>query len=669
MRKNRLNNFNIKIKNISLELIKGIDRIFPLERKDFALKAIILCLLLSTLSNLNAQSLGALATKLNINFGTPAIESRFKKGTKWFRDTLVAEYNMTNTENALKMNNCEPRQGVFDFTLADTIMNFAKANNMKSKGHVLVYHIPTPYWLYLRTNPNSTNKFSRDELMAIVKRHIDSVVGHFKGRILEWDVVNETILDSFTVGQSPLKHTFYQQIIGDDYIDSAFVWAHRADPSAYLYLNDYSGEYFGSWEKAKSDSIYNFVKGLIARGIPIHGVGMECHIGNSANAALFNSNIKRLGALGMRVSLTETDIMHSSTDPATWTTLANGVASNWNATSFITWGIDDSASWMGSDCGCLIWDSMHQAKPVVYNAIKSVFLKANKTVAAQRANFIAIPADNRIPSVPGSLSATAVYKKVTLKWLPSVRFMSYTIKRSTTKGSGYQTIVTGLTGTVYTDTAGLKSGVNYYYIIVAVNPFYTSDISNEATAVVPFPLPVQLVNYTVSNIDNDKVSIDWKVVNGEKVEHYEVQSSTDGVNFKLVQSVLASDSIDFEYRIIDNNPIVGNNYYRLVIYEEDGNVRYLDTKIVKISNSIVNKISLFPNPTSSTFNLVLPGIIAKSVLVSIKSTSGNTISSNNLFIIPGQNIYPISIKKLSAGVYIVEVVGNGFSKSIKLIIK
>ena len=223
MRKNRLNNFNIKIRNILLELIKGIDSILTLERKGFVLKAIILCLLLSTISNLNAQSIGALATKLNINFGTPAIESRFKKGTKWFRDTLVAEYNMTNTENALKMNNCEPRQGVFDFTLADTIMNFAKANNMKSKGHVLVYHIPTPYWLYLRTNPNSTNKFSRAELMAIVKRHIDSVVGHYKGRILEWDVVNETIMDSFTVGESPLKHTFYQQIIGNDYIDSAFV--------------------------------------------------------------------------------------------------------------------------------------------------------------------------------------------------------------------------------------------------------------------------------------------------------------------------------------------------------------------------------------------------------------------------------------------------------------
>ncbi len=669
MRKNSLYCCNSKTLICSIKLIKDIDNIFNFKRKQITYKTIMLCFFLLTLTNLNAQSLGALATKLNINFGTPAIESRFKKGTQWFRDTLVSEFNMTNTENALKMSNCEPRQGVFDFTLADTIMNFAKANNMKSKGHVLVYHIPTPGWLYARTNPNSTNKFSRAELMAIVKRHIDSVVGHFKGRILEWDVVNETIMDSFTVGESPLKHTFYQQIIGNDYIDSAFVWAHRADPSAYLYLNDYSGEYFGSWEKAKSDSIYTFVKGLIARGIPIHGVGMECHIGNSANATLFNSNIKRLGALGLRVSLTETDIMHSSADPATWTTLANGVASNWNATSFITWGIDDSASWMGSDCGCLIWDSMHQAKPVVYNAVKNVFLKASKTVAAQRANFIAIPADNRIPTIPGNLTATAVYKKVTLKWLASLRFMTYTIKRSTTKGSGYQTIITGLTGTTYTDTTGLKSGVNYYYIIVAVNPFYTSDNSNEATALVPFPLPVQLINYNVSIITYDKVSIDWKVANSEKVEHYEIQSSTDGVNFKLVQPVLASDSLDYVYHVIDEHPIVGNNYYRLVIYEDDGSVKYLDTKLVKISNSIANKISLYPNPASSTFNLVLPEIITKNVLVSIKSTTGNTISTSNLFIIPCQYIYPISIKKLPVGVYIVEVVGNGFSKSMKLIIR
>jgi len=669
MRKNGLNNCNSKTTNNSLVLIKANDCNLTSSSKQIFSKAIVLCSFLLTLSNLNAQTLGVLASKLNINFGTPAIESRFKKGTKWFRDTLVAEFNMTNTENALKMNNCEPRQGVFDFTLADTIMNFARANNMKSKGHVLVYHIPTPYWLYLRTNPNSTNKFTRDELLAIVKRHIDSVVGHFKGRILEWDVVNETILDSFTVGQSPLKHTFYQQIIGDDYIDSAFVWAHRADPSAYLYLNDYSGEYFGSWEKAKSDSIYTFVKGLLAKGIPIHGVGMECHIGNSANATLFNSNIKRLGALGLRVSLTETDIMHSSTDPATWTTLANGVASNWNATSFITWGIDDSASWMGSDCGCLIWDSMHQAKPVVYNAIKSVFLKANKTVAAQRASFIAIPADNRIPTVPGSFNGTAAYKKVVLKWLPSVRSMSYTIKRSTTKGGGDQTIVTGLTGTVYTDTAGLKPGVSYYYIIVAVNPFTTSDNSNEVNVTIPFPLPLELLSYSAYLNADDKVSVDWTIANVEQIEHFEVQSSTDGINFKLLQSILPTDSAGNNYHVEDENPSIGNNYYRLVSYSDDGGIKYLDTKLVKITNSITKKIALYPNPASSICNLILPEMNSNNVLVSFKNITGKIISTLNLLPIPGKNVYPIEIKQLSVGVYIVQVEGIGFSKSMKLIIK
>ena len=668
MEKNYLDKNSIKAYSNAFAGFDNLSVFLFLRKSTFSLKKVMFSLFILIISNCNAQTLGVLASRLNINFGTPAIESRFTKGTVWFRDTLVSEYNMTNTENALKMNVCEPRQGVFDFTLADTIMNFARDNNKKSKGHVLVYHIPTPYWLYLRTNPNSTNKFSREELMAIVKRHIDSVVGHFKGRILEWDVVNETIADSFTVGQSPLKHTFYQQIIGDDYIDSAFVWAHRADPSAYLYLNDYSGEYLGSWEKAKSDSIYTFVKGLLARGIPIHGVGMECHIGDYADASLFNSNIKRLGALGLRVSLTETDIMHSSTDPNTWATLANGVASNWNATSFITWGIDDSASWKGTDCGCLIWDSMHQVKPIVYNAIKNVFLKASKTVAAQRANFIAIPADNRVPSVPGNLSATAVYKKVTLKWLPSLRFMSYTIKRSTTRGSGYQTIVTGLTGTVYTDTAGLKSGINYYYIIVAVNPFNTSANSNEATATIPFPLPVELLTYTAYSIGNNKVSIDWEMTNEEKIAHFEVESSIDGVNFKSLQSVSVSDSVGYKYHVLDENPVIGNNYYRLVVFEDDGSVKYFETKLVRIGNEITDKISLFPNPASSIFNLVLPEISSKSVLVSIKSITGNTISSIKLSLIQGQRIYPVSVKKLNIGVYIVEVKGNGFSKSMKLVI-
>ena len=119
---------------------------------------------------------------------------------------------------------------------------------------------------------------------------------HYKGKVKEWDVVNECLDDDQTaVRTNPdayeLRTTVWLRAIGEDYIDSAFVYARQADPNALLYLNDYGVELQG---KAKSAAFYNLALRLKNSDIPIDGVGLQCHfsIGDVDSVKLENT-IKR----------------------------------------------------------------------------------------------------------------------------------------------------------------------------------------------------------------------------------------------------------------------------------------------------------------------------------------------------------------------------------------
>jgi len=281
------------------------------------------------------------------------------------------EFNILVCENAMKFQPTEPTQGNFTFSGGDQVLTFAQTNNMLMRGHTLVWHAQTSSWI---------QGLDRLQMLAGMKEHINGVLTHYKGKILEWDVVNEAV----SAGTS----SFWRQKIGADFIDSAFVYAHQADPGAYLYYNDYGGEGTGG----KGDQIYNMVKDMKARGIPIHGVGLQCHFSNSINKASISANIKRLGELGLRVSCTEIDIANTSTNGAPWQQLMEACLENYNATSFVVWGVSDAASWRGSSCGCLIWDGQQQPKTAVYNALTTALNSADATIAEKRKTFAGLTA-------------------------------------------------------------------------------------------------------------------------------------------------------------------------------------------------------------------------------------------------------------------------------------
>jgi endo-1,4-beta-xylanase len=141
----------------------------------------------------------------------------------------------------------------------------------------------------------------REQALANLQTYIAGVVGHYKGRIKAWDVVNEAISD--TDGED-LKDTPALRAIGPDYVERAFEFAHAADPRAELYYNDFNIE-----APAKLEKTLRLVRALQAKGARIDAVGIQGHwLLNWPPTDLIEKAVDALAATGVKVMITELDV-------------------------------------------------------------------------------------------------------------------------------------------------------------------------------------------------------------------------------------------------------------------------------------------------------------------------------------------------------------------------
>ncbi len=285
--------------------------------------------------------------------------------------TLAREFNEATPENVMKFNAVHPQPNVYTFQLADELVQFAQAHGMTIHGHNLVWYRALPSWV-------QNGHFTRDQLMTILKNHIFTVVSHFRGSVNIWDVVNEAVADNGT-----LRQNIWLQTIGPDYIDLAFQWAYEANPQAHLFYNDYGDEGLG----VKSNAVYNLLKGMVQRGIPVYGVGLQMHVGTTSYPSPSDvlKNMQRLAALGLKVQISEMDVeVQNDTRPMAQRLAAQATIygdmlhdclSVHACISFATWGFTDRYSWIPAATGHadepLIFDTSYQPKPA-YKALEQV---------------------------------------------------------------------------------------------------------------------------------------------------------------------------------------------------------------------------------------------------------------------------------------------------------
>jgi endo-1,4-beta-xylanase len=246
----------------------------------------------ATASDLATTALRRLAQHTRLRIGT-AVDMTALAEDATYRRMLGEQFSTVTPENVMKWEVVEPQPGRYDFSAADQLVRFALAHGQKVRGHTLVWHNQLPSWL-------SSGTWTPADVRNILRAHIVAEVGHFRGRIWAWDVVNEAVDDT-----GGLRDTIWSKALGESYIADAFRWAHQTDPKAILFYNDYGIE----GVNAKSTAVYDLIRRLRAEEVPIQAVGVQGHLSTRYPVPIdMPQNLRRFSALGLDTAVTEADV-------------------------------------------------------------------------------------------------------------------------------------------------------------------------------------------------------------------------------------------------------------------------------------------------------------------------------------------------------------------------
>ena len=321
------------------------------------------------LASCGAPSPRKAADKKGLAFGVSV-----KAGDVLTPDTvkhIKSHYNLIVPEDSMKWVNIHPKKDFWNWSDMDMMVDFAEKNNIKIKGHTFLWQD--------QNGPYVHSAKTRDEAISFLTEQITGVMTRYKGRVFEYDVANEVFNED-----GSMRDTLWYRLIGPDFLDIAFRTAREADPDAKLLLVDFNTEFAGS---AKADAMYELVKGMKERGVPIDGVGHQLHCPAEMNfdEEALRENVRRFHALGLYTSFTEVDVRikmpvdgdDEERQKLIFSSLMDVAITEPGAGSMVLWGITDKTSWIprafpgyGS---AHLFDKEMKPKPA-YHALMEVLL-------------------------------------------------------------------------------------------------------------------------------------------------------------------------------------------------------------------------------------------------------------------------------------------------------
>jgi endo-1,4-beta-xylanase len=201
----------------------------------------------------------------------------------------------------------EPSEGTFRFEALDAVAEFAGAHHQRLRAHNLVWGVYNPPWVKVA--------LAEGRGRAALRRHIDTVAGHLRGRAWAWDVLNECVDTRWPADPDGLITDGWWHALGPGYAEEALHRAHAADPSARLFINDDWLEYPAC--AAKRAKYVRLIERWVAQGVPIHGFGLEAHLQPDLpfDARPYRRFLADIAATGLAIHVTELDV-HDRTLPA-----------------------------------------------------------------------------------------------------------------------------------------------------------------------------------------------------------------------------------------------------------------------------------------------------------------------------------------------------------------
>lgn len=301
-----------------------------------------------------------------------------------FRDLIAHQADIVVCENDMKWGPIHPQPGVYDFTGGDLLMKFAEAQDIALRGHNLCWYEQLPAWFPSFATPANT-----EELLRL---HIATVVGHYKGRVQSWDAVNEAIQVS-EKQRGGYRDSIWYRNLGPRYIEIAFRAAAEMDPHAVLTYNDYDLEQDSEAFEAKRAAVLAMLRSLKDKGVPVQALGLQSHLKAGGPAETWEPLNRFLGEiekLGLQVYVTELDV-NDETLPGDQTERDAAVAGMYRSylsnvlqhksvRAVLTWGMSDRDTWLngfkrrkdGLPQRPLPFDASLQPTPVYFAMLEAI---------------------------------------------------------------------------------------------------------------------------------------------------------------------------------------------------------------------------------------------------------------------------------------------------------
>lgn len=269
-------------------------------------------------------------------------DPRLAEAVKTYCTQIVPVYE-------LKWGSLRPTRDVFAFDNGDKLLDFAKRNDLKMRGHNLVWYYGLPDW----TREISSAAEAERELV----RHIETVVSHYRGSLVSWDVVNEPIPDNPT-HSADRRDFLWSHYLGASYANIAFRAAAAADPGARLVVNEYDIEFSDPASRMKRAALRRFALDLLDSGAPLHAIGMQCHLrgATAIDRDGVTKFVEEMRDAGLDVYVTELDVQ-DQTLPAPSaerdaivarqvSDVLEAIGAPAPIDTLLTWGLSDRHSWI-----------------------------------------------------------------------------------------------------------------------------------------------------------------------------------------------------------------------------------------------------------------------------------------------------------------------------------
>jgi endo-1,4-beta-xylanase len=296
------------------------------------------------------------------------------------------ECRMMTTEYQVKMPNLRPQPDRWDFEAADLLMDFATRNRMAFRGHCLLWPAVLPDWFESVVNAGNAERFITD--------HIHTVCSRYAGRVVSWDVANETITDGDEAEADGLRKGPLLDMLGPRYLDIAFKAAHEADPDSLLCLNQDAVEYAVDSQEFRRQATIATLRRLLDAQVPIHALGIQSHLDPGwldFSPDVLGAFLEQVAAMGLKIFITELDVVdrHLPADIAARDRGAAAAVQDYLSVALAqpavvmvnTWGLSDRYNWIddsdlrrkdGRRSRSQLFDDQLAPKPV-YQAVVETF--------------------------------------------------------------------------------------------------------------------------------------------------------------------------------------------------------------------------------------------------------------------------------------------------------